>query len=435
MQTENRLNLLIEETFHRETGRVLSSLIGKLGDFDLAEDVLQEAFVVALERWPQEGIPLNPAAWLFTTAWRKALDRFRRTSILAKKQPLLQAQAEIEQELKQADENADSEIENEDFHFPDERLKLIFTCCHPALNLEAQVALTLHTLGGLSTAEIASAFLVPTTTMAQRLVRAKRKIREAHIPYKVPAASQLTERLDGVLSVLYLIFNAGYTANLGDNLIRQELCAEAIRLCRNLVMLLNEERQLAEKPEASGLFALMLLHDSRRAARVNEHGELVVLEEQDRSLWNQAQIEEGVAVLEKALSLRQPGAYQIQAAISALHAQAARPEDTDWFQIAMLYAELVRYTRSAVIRLNWAVAVAMASTPQRGLEMLAELVAISDLLEYYPYHAARADLLRRAGKMIEAREAYRQALALTQNSVEQNFLRRRLSEVEQNIEV
>lgn len=417
---------LIEDIFREEASRVLASLIGSFKKFELAEDVLQEAFLAALERWPVEGIPAKPAAWLYTTARRKALDRLRRASVLDRKQALLTTLVQVEQEL---ENSPDALIESEEEAFPDERLKLIFTCCHPALNQEAQVALTLHTLGGLTTEEIASAFLLSPTTMAQRLVRAKRKIREAAIPYTVPALDNLMERLDGVMTVLYLIFNAGYTAPTGENLVRHELCAEAIRLGRVLVELLAKEPGLQESPELLGLLALMLLHDSRRSARLGQQGELLILEEQDRSRWKQSQIAEGEALLERALAHREPGPYQIQAAISALHCQAARPGDTDWFQIAMLYTELVRLTRSPVVRLNWAIAVAMATTPRRGLDLLDQLETDPNLKNYYLFHAARADLLRRSEEWAKARQSYRQALTLTHNAVEQAYLERRLAEI------
>ncbi len=400
----------IESTFRREAGRVRAALLSSLHDFELVEDVLQEAFLVAMERWPLDGIPHNPPAWLLTTARRKAIDRLRRASVLARKQELLLA--ELEQSTTTLTDP-----------FPDERLKLIFACCHPALNMEARVALTLHTLGGLTTPEIAAAFLVPESTMAQRLVRAKRKIRDAGIPYAIPPADQLTERLDGVLAVLYLIFNAGYTASLGDKLIRYDLCAEAIRLSRALAMLLPEE------PEVLGLTALMLLHDARRTARVSAQGEMITLEEQDRTLWDRAQIAEGAALLEQALLMHSPGSYQIQAAISALHSQAPRPEETDWLQIAMLYGELLKRNNSLVIKLNWAVALAMASEPARGLSVLAELDATGSLQRYYLFHAARADLLRRAEDWQAAHDAYLRALDLVQNSVERAFLQRRIEEV------
>src|SRR5437868_9522091 len=320
---------IVGDTFRREADRILASLISSVKDFELAEDALQEAMLVALERWPVDGIPRNPSAWITTTARHKAIDRLRRTSTLARKQVLLQ-------ELVEREEQRGTE-EMEDRAIPDERLKLMFTCCHPALSLEAQVALTLHTLGGLSTPEIASAFLVPLPTMAQRLVRAKRKIRDAGIPYRVPEAEALEERVDAVLFVLYLIFNEGYAVTSGNELIRRELCDEAIRLARVLTMLMAQESLLDALPEALGLLALMLLQDARRNARVGPGGELILLEEQDHSLWDQDKKQEGLAVLERALHMRCTGPYQVQAAISALHVQAERPDATDWVQIAALY--------------------------------------------------------------------------------------------------
>lgn len=423
MDTTQHVHQSIDRTFRQEGGRVRAALISGLGDFELAEDVLQEAFLAALEHWSLDGVPDNPAAWLLTTARRKAIDRLRRANVLERKQVMLQSLADLEQQ-------GSDVVLVESEAFPDERLKLIFTCCHPALNLEARVALTLHTLGGLTTAEIASAFLVTETTMAQRLVRAKRKIRAAGIPYAVPVAERLGERFDGVLVVLYLIFNEGYTASMGNTLMRHDLCAEAIRLGRALIALLADEPSLQVEPEAMGLLALMLLHDSRRDARVNAQGEMIVLEEQDRSLWDKSQIAEGTEMLECALHMHRPGSYQIQAAIAALHAQATRPTETDWLQIAMLYSELVKIHPSLVVRLNWAVAVAMASEPARGLEMLDQLDATGDLKKYHLFHATRADLFRRAGNWQAASDAYRQALNLAQNSVEQAFLNRRLAEVQ-----
>jgi len=415
---------IVADTFHQEADRILASLISSVRDFELAEDALQDAMLVALERWPLEGVPRNPSAWITTTARHKAIDRLRRVSTLARKQALLQELAE--QDVQSAPEET---AEMEDRAIPDERLKLMFTCCHPALALESQVALTLHTLGGLSTPEIANAFLVPLATMAQRLVRAKRKIRDAGIPYRVPPTEVLGERVEAVFYVLYLVFNEGYTATSGNELIRRELCDEAIRLARVLATLLTQEALLDEVPEALGLLALLLLIDSRRKSRVGSEGELVLLEEQDRSLWNQAEIQEGLTLLERALHMRRPGPYQIQAAISALHAQATRPEVTDWPQIAALYAELMRMTPSPVIELNRAVAIAMADGPLRGLALLDRPELVMALRGYHLFHAARADLLRRAGRLKEASSAYTHALSLCQNERERAFLRRRLEEL------
>ncbi len=398
----------IEKTFREEHGRILAALISRFEDFTLAEDALQDALIEALEQWQADGVPTNPGAWLMTVARRRAIDRIRHAETQERKAPLLDTPS------------AENEDDMDD-SIPDDRLKLMFTCCHPALALEAQVALTLHTLGGLSTEEVARAFLVPVPTMAQRLARARRKIRDAGIPYRVPPADLLPERLDALLAVIYLIFNEGYVASSGEEPIRGDLCEEAIRLCRVLVAL------LPESAEARGLLALMLLHDSRREARLDAAGELVLLEEQDRDRWNQAEIEEGTRILDEALTLSEPGPYQVQAAISALHAQAPTFAQTDWFEIASLYETLARMSPSVVVEVNRAVAVAMVRGPQAGLQILASLGGQAD--RYYPYHAARADLLRRMSRHEAAAEAYEQALALCGNSAERLYLQRRLDEM------
>lgn len=411
---------LIEQTFRQESGRVLASLISRLRDFTLAEDALQDALIAALTRWPEDGVPHNPPAWLLTTAWHRAIDLLRRNTILARKQEALQ-------ELTvqgQTDDDISDEV------FPDERLKLIFTCCHPALALEARIALTLHTLGGLSTTEIASAFLVPVPTMAQRLVRAKRKIREAGIPYRVPPPELLDERTEAVLSVLYLIFNGGYTAAF-----RQELCHEAIRLCRLLIDLLSRESLTTFIPEARGLLALMLLHEARRPARIDEAGNLVMLADQDRSRWVQEEIDEGEALLESALRAKRIGPYQLQAAIAAVHSQARRAAETDWSQIATLYRLLLCLTPSPVIELNWIVAVAMTAGPARGLALLEERHLEEALSGYYLFYSTRADFLRRSGNLRAAHDAYTRALQLCQHAAEQAFLTRRLQEVSQDLPI
>ena len=384
---------IVDRLFREEQGRAVATLIRVTGDFDLAEEAVQDAFIRALETWPERGVPDNPGAWITTTARNRAIDRLRRRQRSVEKIEELGRETAVEQELAAIDPTP---AEDDAMPIADDRLRLIFTCCHPALALEARVALTLRTLGGLTTPEIARAFLVPEPTLAQRLVRAKRKIRDAGIPYRVPPAELLPERLDGVLRVLYLVFNEGYAASSGDELIRRELCAEAIRLTRVVVSLLPDE------PEAAGLLALMLLHDARRDARVGAHGELILLDDQDRARWDADRIAEGQALIETALAARRPGPYQVQAAIAALHDEAAVPSETDWTQIASLYATLQGMAPSPVVELNLAAAVAMADGPAIGLAMMDGIAATGEL-DTYPYlHAARADLLRRLERWSEA---------------------------------
>jgi len=386
-------------------------MIRVLGDFDLAEDAVQDAFAQALRVWPERGIPNNPGAWITTTARNRAIDRLRRERTLREKTGQLGAIEALES--LGGDETDVSGI-------PDDRLRLIFTCCHPALRMDARVALTLRTLGGLTTGEIARAFLVPEPTMAQRLVRAKHKIRGAAIPYRVPPAELLPERLPGVLAVLYLVFNEGYAATSGP-LVRTDLCDEGIRLARVLVTLMPNE------PEAAGLLALMLLQHSRREARSGPSGQMILLEVQDRARWDHAMIDEGLAILDGALVARRPGPYQLQGAIAALHARAPRPEDTDWPQIAALYDRLAETSPSPVVELNRAVAVAMADGPERGLALFVPLEG--ELDGYHLFHAARADLFRRLERNEDAAAAYRRALELVTNPQQRSYLERRLAEV------
>jgi RNA polymerase sigma-70 factor (ECF subfamily) len=422
---------IVERTFRAEHGKVIGALVSHLGDLDLAEDVLQDALLTALETWERDGVPQNPAAWMTTVARRKAIDRIRRDKTFQEKQEALQHWAVLEQaELERGAWNLADAMELKDRPIPDERLKLIFTCCHPALALDAQLALTLRTLGGLTTPEIARAFLVPIPTMNQRITRAKNKIKRAGIPFEMPPAQRVPERLGAVLHVLYLIFNEGYSATEGADLIRYELCAEAIRLTRVLVELLDQEKNLEPDAEALGLLAMMLLHDSRRTARIDASGEIVLLQDQDRSLWNQTEIQQGVALLDRAMELRAPGPFQIQAAISALHAQAITFDETDWRQIAALYGQLVRMEPSPVVNLNYAVALGMAQGPLVGLMTMENLKLDAALADYHLYYAARADLLRRAGQYDGARHAYQRALELAQTRAERVFLTRRIESLE-----
>jgi len=404
-----------ESVFREESGRIIASLIRISGSFDRAEEAMQEAFASALASWSQRGLPQNPAAWIMTTAHRKLIDSARRAQTVRNKQEALRYEIE-------AAVTAPKEIEETTMSFPDDRLRLIFTCCHPALNLDAQVALTLRTLGGLTTPEIAKAFLIAESTLAQRLVRAKRKIQEAGIPYEVPPQERLSERVTAVQAVIYLIFNEGYAASTGNTLVRHDLCAEAIRLGRVLCELLPRDA------ESLGLLALMLLQHSRRDARVID-GELVTLEDQDRSRWDRDAIAEGLLLVEQALTLGPPGQYQLQAAIAALHAKPAISADTDWAQIAALYGKLLEINPSPVIALNHYVAVAMGGSLEDGLHRIDELGRTGTLNEYYLFHAARAELLRRLHRNDGAAAAYHEAARLATNPVEVSYLQRRLQEL------
>jgi RNA polymerase sigma-70 factor (ECF subfamily) len=408
------LRATVESLFRNEWGRIIASLIRASRSFDLAEEALQDAFAAAVASWPAKGVPDNPAAWITAAAHRKLIDYGRREQTRRGLGDQLLYESEARNTPAATDMNPPAE---------DDRLRLIFTCCHPALNQEAAIALTLRTLGGLTTPEIARAFLLPEPTLAQRLVRAKRKIQQARIPYEIPSPDRMPERLSAVQAVLYLIFNEGYSASSGDSLVRRELCAEAIRLARTLTEL------MPDNPENLALLALMLLHDSRRDARAGSDGQLIPLEEQDRLRWHHDQIAEGIHLVERALGRRNPGPYQLQAAIAAVHAEAKAAAETDWKQIAALYAILGAVQTSPVVALNHAVAVAMSEGPERGLSLIDALGSSGELDPYHLYHAARADLLRRMKRNREAIESYTRALELTCNSVECRYLQRRITEL------
>ena len=414
-QPDEQVRQSVEAVYRADSRRILATLIRLLGDFDLAEDALHDAFTAALERWPTEGMPTNPAAWLISTGRFKAIDIIRRRARFDASQSVIADQLESSNH---------EPIISDETELHDDRLRLIFTCCHPALAPEARVALTLREVCGLTTEEIARAFLAAPPTLAQRIVRAKAKIREAKIPYQVPAPADLPTRLDAVLQVIYLVFNEGYSASTGASVTRADLSGEAIRLGRLLVELLPE-------PEVLGLLALMLLQESRRLARSSSTGDLILLENQDRTLWNKAHIEEGLRLVEQALSSPGFGSYTIQAAIASVHAQAPQASATDWARIAALYDLLRQIQPSPVVDLNRAVAVAMRDGPQAGLALVDEILARGELTDYHLAHSARADLCRRLGRTVDARAAYQRALSLTQQEPERRFLERRLQELPQ----
>ena len=405
----------VDALYRSDSRRVLATLIRLLGDFDLAEEALHDAFATAVEQWPEKGIPSNPGAWLISAGRFKALDRLRKSARFES------ADGEVLDRL-QATETPDQGEEGVE----DDRLRLIFTCCHPALSPDAQIALTLREVCGRTTEEVARAFLTPAPTLAQRIVRAKSKIRDARIPYEIPSLADLPDRLDSVLHVIYLVFNEGYLASAGPELTRESVSAEAIRLGRLLVELLPE-------PEAIGLLALMLLHEARRVGRTSSLGDLILLEDQDRSLWNRVQIQEGVTLVERALASRRIGPYSLQAAIAAVHAEAPDTGSTDWAQIVALYDVLLKAEPSAVIELNRAAAIAMRDGPETGLELIDRILAMGELVDYYPAHAARGELCRRLGRVSDAMAAYRRTLELVTQEPERRFLERRLTELDSRL--